>query len=142
QAILELPVMALIGYVLKKITSSNLLVMSGFAFLIKIAILIFATNMFMMYVSQSFQIFAYAVFIPAAAYYVTNTMDESDQVKGQAYVTSAITVGGVFSNFISGIVLDNLGITQMLIIGTAVCAVGAVTSTVAMKRLKHKAVVS
>lgn len=142
QAILELPVMALIGYVLKKISSSNLLVMSGYAFLIKIAILIFAANMFMMYVSQSFQIFAYAVFIPAAAYYVTNTMDESDQVKGQAYVTSSITVGGVFSNFISGIVLDNLGITQMLIIGTAVCAVGAVTATVAMKRLKHKAEVT
>ena len=139
QAILELPVMALIGFVLKKISSSNLLVMSGFAFLIKIAILIFATNMVMMYVSQSFQIFAYAVFIPAAAYYVTNTMDESDQVKGQAYVTSAITVGGVFSNFISGIVLDNLGITQMLVIGTTVCAVGSVTATIAMKRLKHKA---
>ena len=139
QAILELPVMALIGFVLKKISSSNLLAMSGFAFLIKIAILIFATNMFMMYVSQFFQIFAYAVFIPAAAYYVTNTMDESDQVKGQAYVTSAITVGGVFSNLISGIVLDNLGITQMLIIGTVVCAVGAVTATIAMKRLKHRA---
>lgn len=139
QAILELPVMALIGFVLKKVTSSNLLVMSGFAFFIKITILIFATNMVMMYVSQSFQIFAYAVFIPAAAYYVTNTMDENDQVKGQAYVTSAITVGGVFSNLISGIVLDNLGITQMLVIGTVVCAVGAVTATIAMKRLKHKA---
>ena len=66
-------------------------------------------------------------------------MDESDQVKGQAYVTSAITVGGVFSNLISGIVLDNLGMTQMLIIGTVVCAAGAVTATIAMKRLKHKA---
>lgn len=139
QAILELPVMALIGLVLKKISSSNLLIVSGFAFFIKIAILIFATNMFMMYVSQSFQLFAYAVFIPAAAYYVSTTMDESDQVKGQAYVTSAITVGGVFSNLISGIVLDNLGINQMLIIGTAVCAVGAVTATIAMKRLKHNA---
>ena len=81
QAILELPVMALIGLVLKKISSSNLLIISGFAFLIKIAILIFATNMVMMYVSQSFQLFAYAVFIPAAAYYVSKTMDESDQVK-------------------------------------------------------------
>ncbi len=139
QAILELPVMALIGLVLKKISSSSLLVFSGFAFLIKIAILIFATNMVMMYVSQSFQLFAYAVFIPAAAYYVSKTMDESDQVKGQAYVTSAITVGGVFSNLISGIVLDNLGMTQMLIIGTVVCAAGAVTATIAMKRLKHKA---
>ena len=130
------------GVIIAAVLAAILLVFSGFAFLIKIAILIFATNMVMMYVSQSFQLFAYAVFIPAAAYYVSKTMDESDQVKGQAYVTSAITVGGVFSNLISGIVLDNLGMTQMLIIGTVVCAVGAVTATIAMKRLKHKAVSS
>ena len=138
QAILELPVMALIGFVLKKISSQKLLVMSGFAFLIKITILIFATNMAMMYLSQSFQLFAYAVFIPAAAFYVSKTMDESDQVKGQAYVTSAITVGGVFSNLISGVILDNFGIKVMLVIGTLVCAVGAVIGLIAMTCLKHR----
>lgn len=137
QAILELPVMALIGFVLKKISSRKLLVISGFAFFIKITILIFATNMVMMYVSQSFQLFAYAVFIPAAAFYVSKTMDESDQVKGQAYVTSAITVGGVFSNLISGVILDHYGITVMLTIGTVVCAVGAVIGLISMTALKH-----
>ncbi|MBO7426894.1 MAG: hypothetical protein J6U23_14585, partial [Clostridiales bacterium] len=60
-----------------------------------------------------------------------------DQVKGQAYVTSAITVGGVFSNLISGVILDHFGIKVMLIIGTVVCAVGAVTALIAMTRLKH-----
>ncbi len=124
QAILELPVMALIGLVLKKISSDKLLIISGFAFFIKILILVFTVNMAMMYVSQSFQLFAYAVFIPAAAYYVNSHMSEYDQVKGQAYVTSAITLGGVFSNLISGVILDNIGIKAMLITGTAVCAVG------------------
>ena len=74
QAILELPVMALIGIVLKKISADKLLIFSGAAFLVKILILIFAKGMPMMYVSQSFQLFAYAVFIPAGAYYVSNTM--------------------------------------------------------------------
>ncbi|MBO7450341.1 MAG: MFS transporter [Clostridiales bacterium] len=137
QAILELPVMALIGFVLKKITSQKLLVISGFAFLIKITILIYATNMAMMYLSQSFQLFAYAVFIPAAALYVSKTMNESDQVKGQAFVTSAITVGGVFSNLSSGYILDHYGIRSMLIVGTAICAIGAVIGLVAMTFLKH-----
>ena len=53
-------------------------------------------------------------------------MSELDQVKGQAFVTSAITVGGVFSNLISGVILDNLGIKQMLITGTVVCGIGVV----------------
>ena len=103
QAILELPVMALIGFVLKKISSRNLLVFSGGAFFVKILIMLVAGNMAVFYFSQSIQLFAYAIFIPAAAYYVSQNMEELDQVKGQAYITSAITIGGVFSNLISGV---------------------------------------
>ncbi|MBR1873553.1 MAG: MFS transporter [Eubacterium sp.] len=133
QAILELPVMAVIGVFLKKIRSNTFLMISGVAFFIKILILIFATNMVMMYISQSFQMFAYAIFIPAAAYYVSSHMSELDQVKGQAFVTSAITVGGVFSNLISGVILDNLGLMTMLITGTVVCGVGVVIGIFAMR---------
>ena len=137
QAILELPVMALIGIVLKKITSDRLLILSGIAFFIKILILVFATNMAGMYLSQSFQLFAYAVFIPAGAYYVSKHMSESDQVKGQAFITSAITIGGVFSNLLSGVILDHLGIRAMLITGTAVNAVGVVIAFISMGRKKN-----
>lgn len=139
QAILELPVMALIGFVLKKISSEKLLVISGAAFFIKILILIFAVNMAGMYLSQSFQLFAYAVFIPAGAYYVSSTMDELDQVKGQAFITSAITIGGVFSNLISGVILDNSGIRAMLLTGTVVCFAGVIIGFIAMTRLPHVA---
>ena len=137
QAILELPVMALIGFVLAKISSEKLLVFSGLAFFVKILILIFARGMAGMYISQSFQLFAYAVFIPAAAYYVSFTMEELDQVKGQAYVTSAITIGGVFSNMLSGVILDHLGVRSMLAVGTAVCAAGVIIAFIAMTRLPH-----
>lgn len=136
QAILELPVMAMIGLVLKRISAKNLLLISGVAFFIKIAILIFAKSMTAMYVSQSFQLLAYAVFIPAAAYYVNETMEEFDQVKGQAFITTAITIGGVFSNFVSGRILDSLGVKPMLITGTCVCAAGVIISFVAMNKLK------
>ena len=137
QAILELPVMALIGLVLKKISADRLLIISGAAFLVKILILVFAKGMPMMYLSQSFQIFAYAVFIPAGAYYVSKTMDELDQVKGQAFITSAITIGGVFSNLISGVILDHSNILTMLITGSLVCAIGVVLAFIAMTRLPH-----
>ena len=137
QAILELPVMALIGLILKRISSEKLLIISGVAFFVKILILVFANGMPMMYVSQSFQLFAYAVFIPAGAYYVSTTMEELDQVKGQAFITSAITLGGVFSNFISGYILDHFSIRVMLITGSVVCAIGVVRGAVAMTKLPH-----
>lgn len=137
QAILELPVMALIGFVLKKIASRWMLVFSGAAFFIKMIVLMAAGSMATYYFSQSFQLFAYAVFVPAAAYYVSETMEELDQVKGQAYITSAITIGGVFSNLISGVILDNLGINPMLLTGTTVCGIGVVIAFIAMKKLPH-----
>ena len=134
QAILELPVMALIGLVLKKVSPSHLIVFSGVAFLVKILILVFAQGMIWMYISQCFQLFAYAVFIPATAYYVSMTMADSDQVKGQAYVTSAITIGGVFSNLVSGAILDYWGMKPMLITGSIVCSVGVLTAFSALKK--------
>ena len=137
QAILELPVMALIGIVLKKIRAHKLLIISGIAFFIKILILVFAKGLPEMYISQSFQLFAYAVFIPAGAYYVSETMEELDQVKGQAFITSAITIGGVFSNLISGVILDHSSITVMLLTGSAVCAVGVAITIFAFSRLPH-----
>ena len=90
-----------------------------------------------MYLSQSFQLFAYAVFIPAGAYYVSNTMEELDQVKGQAFITSAITIGGVFSNLISGYLLDNFSMMTMLMTGSIVCGIGVVIGFVAMRKLPH-----
>ena len=106
--------MALIGFVLKKINERHVLVFSAVSFFVKTAILIFATTMIGMYVSQSFQMFAYAVFIPTAAYFADHVMKESDKVKGQAYINSAITLGGVFSNLVSGKLLDSFGVHTML----------------------------
>mgnify|MGYP002627063459 CR=1 FL=1 len=64
-------------------------------------------------------------------------MQELDQVKGQAYVTSAITLGGVFSNLISGVFLDNAGIRAMLLTGSAVCAAGVIIAFMALGGKKH-----
>ena len=128
QAILELPVMAASGYILKKVSPSRLLVFSGVAFFVKILILVFADSLLWVFVSQSFQLFAYAVFIPASAYYVSTVMADDDQVKGQAYFTSAITIGGVFSNLVSGVILDRLGIKHMLVTGSAVCLLGVLAA--------------
>jgi len=132
QAILELPVMALIGFVLKKISERYMLVFSAFSFFVKTAILIFATSMFGMYVSQSFQMFAYAVFIPTAAYFADNVMKEKDKVKGQAYINCAITLGGVFSNLVSGKLLDSFGVKVMLTVGSAVCLIGVLIVIIAV----------
>lgn len=133
QAMLELPAMALIGIVVRKISSKTLLLISGTAFFVKILILVFANSLGWMYISQSFQFLAYAVFIPATAIYVNDTMEELDQVKGQAFITTSITIGGVFSNLVSGKIIDTFGVRTALTAGSVVCAAGVVIAFIAMR---------
>ena len=132
-ALLELPTMALIDKIIKKISVKNLLLISGIAFLIKTLLMLIAPNMIVVYISQAMQMFAYAVFIPAGAYFVNRTMERLDQVKGQAYINVSITLGGVFSSLVCGRLLDIKGPHFMLIVSFAVTAIGLVIAFLALK---------
>ena len=134
-ALLELPTMALIDKIMKKISVKNLLLISATAFLIKTLLMLVAPNMAVVYISQAMQMFAYAVFIPAGAYFVNQTMAKFDQVKGQAYINCSITLGGVFSSLICGRLLDIKGPHFMLIVSLAVTTAGLAIAFVALKVL-------
>lgn len=125
-AVLELPTMALFVTMSKKINSGRLLQASAVFFTIKIFILYLATGLFGAYASTLCQIAAYALYIPASAYYVNLIMEEMDQVKGQAYINCAITLGGVCSNLFAGKVLDLYGSKTMLLLGVIISTVGVV----------------
>ena len=132
-ALLELPTMALMDKIIKKISAKNLLLISGTAFLIKTLLMLIAPGMIIVYISQAMQMFAYAVFIPAGAYFVNQTMARLDQVKGQAYFNISITLGGVFSSLVCGRLLDIKGPHFMLTVSFAVTAVGLIIAFFALK---------
>ena len=132
-ALLELPTMALMDKIIKKISAKNLLLISGTAFLIKTLLMLIAPGMIVVYISQAMQMFAYAVFIPAGAYFVNQTMARLDQVKGQAYFNISITLGGVFSSLVCGRLLDIKGPHFMLTVSFAVTAVGLIIAFFALK---------
>ena len=139
-ALLELPTMALIDKIMKKISVKDLLLVSAAAFLIKTLLMLIAPNMAVVYISQAMQMFAYAVFIPAGAYFVNQTMAKFDQVKGQAYINCSITLGGVFSSLICGRLLDIRGPHFMLFVSLAVTAAGLVIAFAALKILGNSKV--
>ena len=138
-ALLELPTMALIDKIMKKISVKDLLLVSAAAFLIKTLLMLIAPNMAVVYISQAMQMFAYAVFIPTGAYFVNQTMAKFDQVKGQAYINCSITLGGVFSSLICGRLLDIRGPHFMLFVSLAVTAAGLVIAFFALKVLGKSA---
>ena len=137
-AVLELPTMALIDKIMKKISVKNLLLISAAAFMIKTLLMLIAPNMVVVYISQAMQMLAYAVFIPAGAYFVNQTMARLDQVKGQAYINCSITLGGVFSSLVCGRLLDIKGPHFMLIVSLAVTTIGLVIAFFALKVWRTK----
>lgn len=133
-AVLELPTMALFVKMTKKISCEMLLKLSTVFFTLKIVLLFLASGIAGVFISQFCQIAAYALFIPASAYYANMAMEKADQVKGQAYVNCAITLGGTFSGLICGRILDLAGPKMMLGCGVIASFLGAVLTFAAVRK--------
>ena len=125
-AVLELPTMSLFAKMKDKISCKKLIMISGIAFSVKHIITYFATSVAIIYLAQVIQIAGYALFIPASVYYVSRLIDKSDMIKGQALVTGAITISGVFASLSGGILIDTLGVNSMLLIGAIVSILGTI----------------
>lgn len=125
-AVLELPTMAYFTKLSQKVNCGTLIKASIVLFLAKHAITYLATNMVMIYIAQVLQMGAYALFIPASVYYVNCKVDNKDIVKGQSFVTTSMTMSGVFANIIGGILLDAVGVSEVLLIGVILSLIGAV----------------
>lgn len=137
-AMLELPTMALFEKYKNKINIKNTIVISAIFFTLKHTLTYFATNMFMIYLAQATQMLAYALFIPASVYYVDKLFDVKDAVKGQALVTTSMTVSGVLASFLGGILLDNMGVYETLFLGLVLSAIGTIVMIITVENVNKK----
>ena len=138
-AFLELPTMAGFASLERKFGIKSLLIFSAIMFTVKTVLMLVAQNVFMAYLSQICQIFAYALFIPGGAYLAEKVMTKSDKTKGQAYINCCITLGGVFSALVCGRILDIRGAHAMLIVASVVGVIGTVISIFAISRARISA---
>ncbi len=125
-AAIELPTMVLFSYVILKIKSSSLLVVSGIFFTIKSLLTFLAGSMIGIYAAQFSQALGFALFVPASVYYVNHLMSEKDKVKGQAYMTVTNTVGSIAGSLLGGILIDYAGVSNMLLASTIIAFIGAI----------------
>jgi PPP family 3-phenylpropionic acid transporter len=120
----EFPVMMNFDKLSKKRSAAFWLKCSMFFFILKIVILYFATNLFMVYLSQFLQFGAYALAYPAAVQYIKNAVDKKDLFKGQSLFTISTTMSAVFASLMGGILIDNFGVSTMLFIAFLVAGIG------------------
>jgi MFS transporter, PPP family, 3-phenylpropionic acid transporter len=125
---LELPAMALFSLLMRWIPNAGMILKwSGVFLVLKTLITLLAPNVEWIYVAQSLQFFAFAMFVPASVYYVNQVIRGADKVKGQAGMTIALSISGMIGNFLGGILLDSSGgVSFMLAVGLGVSLAGLV----------------
>lgn len=128
--VLEIPILFFFSYIIKRISSHNLLIITGFAFCMKAIIYIFATNILALYLAQFFQIFSFAIYASASVYYANEVIDDANKQRGQALIGSATTLGGVLGNLIGGAFVSALGIQKTMIVGLLFAAAGTILVTI------------
>ncbi len=101
-SVVELPMMFLFNKINKVIKTNTLMKISVSMFFVKHLLTFLASNIAIIYVAQCVQIFAYALFIPASVYYVRDNIQSEDQLKGQALITMAMTLAGIFADLCGG----------------------------------------
>lgn len=104
----------------KKLKLNTVLAISALSFAAKAFIVYFASDIFMLYVSQLFQATSFAFMIPAMVEYVTANMDHKMYRRGNSFAIMTLKLGQLFSSFISGFVSDNFGIQVVLLFGLVI----------------------
>lgn len=125
-AVMELPSLFFLTAINKRITSGILLKISGVFMFVKALTLMLATNMAMIYVSMCFQMLGYGLFCGISVYYVSHTIEERDQTRGQSLVTMTMTVGSVIGSLLGGVMLDAFGVPLLLTVSSVSALLGAV----------------
>ena len=137
-ALSELPVMFAFAYIVKYVKGSTLLKWSAFFYVVRCAIVLMATNVVMINVSQLFQALSFALFTPASVYYINKLVNDDDKVKGQTVMLGATTLGGVIGNFTGGLILDNFTVSTMITVGLISAAIAIIFYVIASHREKNQ----
>lgn len=124
-AILELPVMLNYSKLSRRFHNGPLLKISGIFFTVKSFITLIAPSILVIYIAQGFQMISYALFVPGSIYYVNQVIQEKDHIKGQAFTTASMTLGGVGGSLIGGFLLTQGSLRVMLLSGTLISLLGS-----------------
>lgn len=129
----ELPIMMLFSYINKKIKIEKLFILASLGFSVKLIITLiglYTNSIVIIFVAQFTQMFAFALYMPTSVYYVNTIMPTKDKIKGQAYLGTAVTIGGILGNSLTGYMLEAFSlnisftiITILSLIGTTIVCI-------------------
>lgn len=125
-ALLELPAMIFFTKIQKRLGSAGVLRLAAIFWVVKSLGYLMAGRVGHIYATQLFQALSFAPFTPGLVYYTDELMADGDKVRGQAYMASANTLGGVLGSLSGGFFLDLMDVRAMILFGVGLTVTGAV----------------
>ena len=135
--VVEVPVMLLFGRLTQRFRCSSLLRFAVIMFTIKELMIYLASSLPALYAAEALQAFSFALFVPASVRYVDEVIAKHNAVKGQAFVTSMMTLGSIFASYIGGLLLDTSTPGFTLLVGVIVSAVGTLIMLCAIQTTEN-----
>ncbi|NLY36801.1 MAG: MFS transporter [Tissierellia bacterium] len=137
-AFAEVPTMFSFTRISARFDGKKLLVFSAFFFALKATLDLFAKNILMVYINQSLNAVTFGLFLPAAIFYLSHSMEKKDTARGQALLTSAIIAGNVLASLLGGALMDSFGIQTLLRVIVIIEILGFLLMLSAMKGEKNE----
>lgn len=137
--ILELPALLLFSRLRRKLSLPLLLCVCSGGFLLRGVLFFLAQSTWMIFFAASMQCVSFGIYTPASVYYVTESIDSANQVKGQALLQLASSgIGSAMGYLAGGRLLDTAGVNGMLLCCCICAAAGSITMVLAMHLHRKK----
>lgn len=137
-AFTEIPTLILFNRINHRFRCTTLLKFSSIAFIVWIGLHALAKNVFMVYLAQLMQPFAFALFLPAMVRFIDDTMSRGEAVKGHTFFTGTTIAASIFATLAGGFILDASGARALAATGTAVTSLGALIIHLTIEKTKSE----
>ncbi|HWQ80385.1 MAG TPA: MFS transporter [Anaerovoracaceae bacterium] len=137
-ALLELPGLIWFSRLRKKFSCQSMLKFASAAFIGKVFLTYAATSVAFIYGAFLLQLVSFPIFLTASVHLVDEVMEKGEAVKGQAFITGMFTLSNVFASLLGGVILDHSGAPLLLLVSTALCAMGTLIVFVTVGKIRPK----
>ena len=125
-AAVETPMMLLFSRVEKRFTAARVLKVSVVFMTLKPWLILLVGSVWGVYLMRFSHFFSFAPFLLALTYYGNERMAEDEKVTGQALITGAISLSGVFSYLFGGMLISAWGALTAVLICALIGMAGGV----------------
>lgn len=133
EGMIEFPAMLLYRTISKKMGNRKLMSIACWFLCIKLLIITFAPNPYIIYLAQILQFMSFAMYLPSSEKHIAHVVPKTKYVRAQALLATATTVSYMIVSFAGGLLLDKVGVFNTLLVMDWLALVGCLVMDISVQ---------